>query len=130
VVTCLPNHHLNEISGFYHSVLSVFAFLGCCAAQGRRIGPVFRAQARTDTLSRNIGGKPTYAVQQPRKEKFSPPKRLSARHFLEGIPTTGEGQNLHDFFMVYTRYKAIVAVIVNLLRVWMGLKELTPKPSV
>jgi len=63
VVTCLPNHHLKEISGFYHSVLEIFAFLGCCTAQGQHIGPIFRGQGRTDTLSKNMGFKLTYAMQ-------------------------------------------------------------------
>jgi hypothetical protein len=95
VVTCLPNHHLKEISAFYHSVLEIFAFLGC-AVQGQHIGPIFRGQGRADKLSKNMGGKPTYAMQKPRKEKFSSSKRFTARHFVEGIPTVGGGQNLRD----------------------------------
>jgi hypothetical protein len=39
-----------------------------------------------------MGGKSTYATQKPRKEKFSSSKRFSAHHFLQGIPTAGEGQ--------------------------------------
>ena len=92
-VTCLPNYHLKEISAFYHSVLEIFAFLRCCAVQGQRIGPIFTGQGRTDTLSKNMCGKPTAAMQQPRKVKFSSSKISTAHHFLEGIPTTGEGQN-------------------------------------
>jgi len=53
VVTCLPNPHLKEISGFYHSVLEIFAFLSCCALQGQHIGPIFRGQCRTDTVQKH-----------------------------------------------------------------------------
>ena len=118
VVTCLPNHHLKEISGFYHSVLESFAFLGCCSVQGQRIGPIFRGQGRTDTLSKNMDGKATYAMQQPRKEKFSSSERFTAHYFLEGIPTTGEGQNLRDVLCSTQDIRQfIVALIVKLLRV-------------
>jgi hypothetical protein len=48
-----------------------------------------------------MGGKPTYPMQQPRKEKFSPSKRFTAHNFLEGIATTGEGQNLRDDKAIY-----------------------------
>jgi hypothetical protein len=68
-----------------------------------------------------MGGKPTYAMQQPRKEKFSPSERFIAHPFLEGIPTTGEGQNLRDvLFSTQDIRLFIVALIVKLLRVWMG----------
>lgn len=126
VVTCLPNHHLKEISSLYHSVFEIFAFLGCCAAQRQRISPIFRGLGRTDTLSKNIGGISTYAMQQLRKQKFSPSKRFTTHHFLEGIPTTGEGQNLRDVLCSTQDVRLIVTLILKLLRVWMGVRSYHP----
>jgi hypothetical protein len=68
-----------------------------------------------------MGCKLTYAMQQPRKEKFSPSGRFTAHHFLEGIPTPREGQNLRDVLCSTQDIRLfIVTLIVKLLRVWMG----------
>jgi hypothetical protein len=40
--------------------------------------------------------KPAYTMQQPRKAKFSPPKRFIEHHFLERISTARERQNFRE----------------------------------
>jgi len=68
-----------------------------------------------------MDGKSTYAMQQPRKEKFSSSKRFTAHNFLEGIPTTREGQNLRDALCSTQDIRLfIVALIAKLLRFWIG----------
>jgi hypothetical protein len=74
-----------------------------------------------------MGGKPTSAMQQPRKEKFLSSKIFTAHNFLEGIPTTGEGQNFRDgLCSTQDKRLFIVAAIVKLLRVWMGVRSYHP----